>query len=113
MNNSKVIKDNLEELEEETTGEGNKPLLRQQEMELLEIIEAIENIKSSGYWKKLEEKVFSVELSKLQSLLCQEKDPTVMFRLQGQIVGVKKFDLEKMLSVRRNELALVRSSLIK
>lgn len=108
MNNSKIIKDNILEAPENID---NSAMLRQQEQELLEVIEAIEAIKSSNYWKVLESKVFSVELNTLQRLLCKEKDTTVMFRLQGQIVGVEKFTMDKMLSFKMNELLAIRNSL--
>ena len=36
-----------------------------------------------------------------------------MFRLQGQIIGVEKFIMDKMLTYKRNELLTVRNSLKK
>ena len=110
MNNSYIIKDNILEAPENID---NSPLLRKEEQELLEVIEAIESIRTSNYWKVLEEKVFSRELGILQRLLNKEKDPTTMFRLQGQIIGVEKFIMDKMLTYKRNELLTVRNSLKK
>ena len=66
MNNSYIIKDNILEAPENID---NSPLLRKEEQELLEVIEAIESIRTSNYWKVLEEKVFSRELGILQRLL--------------------------------------------
>ena len=107
MNNSFIIKDNILEAPENID---NSPLLRKEEQELLEVINAIDNIKQSNYWKVLEDKVFSWELSKLQRMLCKEKDPTVMFRLQGQITGVEKFTMDNLLTFKRNELLAIRNS---
>ena len=110
MNNSFIIKDNILEAPENID---NSPLLRKEEQELLEVINAIDNIKQSNYWKVLEDKVFNGELSKLQRMLCKEKDPTVMFSLQGQIAGVEKFTMDNLLTFKRNELLAIRSSLKK
>ena len=88
MNNSKIIKDNiLEEPKEEV----NVELLRKQESELLEIIEAMESIKSSNYWKLLEQKVWLPALEILQRNLNKEEDATKIYRLQGKIEWAEKF----------------------
>ena len=89
-----------------------KPQLRVRERELLEIIEAIRKVASSDYWKLLREKVFDGVVGSLHSRLIAEKNPTEMYRLQGQIVWAEKYsDLEKMTQAYENELKSVRSKL--
>ena len=90
MNNSKIIKDNVLE---EPKNEVNEELLRKQETELLEIIEAMESIKSSNYWKLLEQKVWLPALEILQRNLNKEEDATKIYRLQGKIEWAEKFVL--------------------
>jgi len=89
-----------------------KPLLREQSTELTEIIEALEAIKGSNYWKLLEEKVFTGVLESLQRKIRSEKDSAEIFRLQGQIVWAEKYcDLNKLSKTYRDMLTNVRKQL--
>ena len=109
MNNSKIIKDNILE---EPKNEVNEELLRQQEKELLEIIEAMESIKSSNYWKLLEQKVWLPALEILQRNLNKEEDATKIYRLQGKIEWAEKFVLlDKMAVQNRKILEGIRAKL--
>jgi hypothetical protein len=109
MNNSKIIKDNILEVEPPVE---NEELLRRQETELLEVIEAIESIKSSNYWKTIEKKVWLPTLAILQRNLNKEEDSTKIYRLQGKIEWVSKIaDLDKLAQVNRKILEGVRNSL--
>ena len=88
------------------------PQLRQRERELLEIIEAIRRVSSSEYWQLLKVKVFDGIVDSLHKRLIAEKNPTEMYRLQGQIVWAEKYsDLEKMTQAYENELKSVRAKL--
>jgi|SRR3990167_1243333 len=110
MNNSKIAIDNISLDMEETLD--IKPMLRQKETELTEIIEAIEHISGSDYWKILQNKVLNGVLENLQHRLRSEKNPTEIYRLQGQIVWAEKYtDLDKMTQAYRQELSNVRSKL--
>lgn len=105
MNNS------LLELEVETIVD-IAPQLRVRERELLEIIEAIRKVAASDYWNLLKVKVFDGVVGSLHKRLIAEKNPTEMYRLQGQIVWAEKYsDLEKMTQAYENELKSVRAKL--
>jgi hypothetical protein len=110
MNNSKIAIDNISIDFEEPLD--TKPMLRQKETELLEIIEAIEKIGASAYWKLLQDKVFNGVMEALQNRIRSEKNPTEIYRLQGQIVWAEKYsDLSKLAQAYRNELTLNRKRL--
>lgn len=89
-----------------------KPQLRARERELLEIIEAIRRVAGSDYWQLLKVKVFDGVVHSLHNRLIAEKNPTEMYRLQGQIVWAEKYsDLEKMTQAYENELKSLRNKL--
>lgn len=88
------------------------PHLRVRERELLEILDAIKRVSSSDYWQVLKNRVFDGVVSSLQKKLVAEKNPTEMYRLQGQIVWAEKYaDLTKISQVYENELKSVRAKL--
>lgn len=87
------------------------PALRSREMEVAAIIEAIESITASSFWKVLDSKVLTPELTKLQRRLRNEKNPTEIYRLQGKIEQAEKFNLPDQLQVYRHELQKIRSQL--
>ena len=88
------------------------PLLRHQLQDLTDIIEAIQHIASSNYWKVLKDKVFDGILESLKKKLSNEKDQIEIYRLQGQIAWADKYaDLDKLIEVYRKELQRVRSKL--
>lgn len=106
MNSSKIVIDNLEE-EVNTT-----PWLRQRQTELLQIIEAIDAIEASNYWKVLEKKVFEGVVESLYRRLRNEKDDKEIYRLQGQIVWSEKYsDLKKLAFVYKQELERIKKQL--
>lgn len=106
MNNANVIKDMFE---------GNEPdilaALREREATVLEIIDALQNIGGSSYWKILQQNVFEVDLSKAKRSLAKEKDTTEMFRLQGDIRTGEKLNLESLITKYRNELQAIRQKI--
>lgn len=107
MNNSQIANLNLEE--EQPID--RKPFLRQREIELVKLIEAIENVKSSNYWKILED-LFSRDVEKIRSELDDEKDTIKIFRLQGSIEWAKKYsDLSKLAERYREELINIRKQI--
>ncbi len=108
MNNSKFVIDNA--LTDEPKVDYS-PQLRQREQELVAIIEAIKHIKSSEYWKELQEKVFSKDLEKLTKRLRTERDNVEMFRLQGEVTWAEKYSLETLETQYRNELINLRNQL--
>lgn len=96
---------------EDEIRENVEPILRERVSQLTEIIEALEKIGSSSYWKVLQQNVFDVDLSKAKSRLAKENDTTEIFRLQGEIRWGEKFSLENMLLKYRNELLGIRKQL--
>lgn len=106
MNNSKIALDNV--LEESKVD--ISPSLRQKETEILAIIEALEHIGGSNYWKVLEQH-FNKDLALLQLQLEKEKNPTEIYRLQGQIKQAKKLDFVREVQVYRLDLERVRNQL--
>lgn len=108
MNNSQILMTSLTVTEEVDTA----PLLREKERELLQIIEALGSISASDYWKLLEEKVFNGVVDSLQAKLRSEKNPTEIYRLQGQIMWAEKYtDLTKVAQAYKNELTSIRNRL--
>jgi methionine salvage enolase-phosphatase E1 len=110
MNNSRIaIEDVSLELEEPFD---TQPILREQSTELLEIIEALDNITKSAYWKILQEKVWSGILTSLQRRINIEKDTQEIARLQGQIVWAEKYtDLNKLTQVYRTKLQNIKKQI--
>jgi hypothetical protein len=108
MNNSQIAIDNVSLSEEEVLD--TKPLLRQRETELIEIIEGLEHISSSRYWKVIE-RVFIKDFNSLQKQLRNEKNPTEIYRLQGRITQAEKTDLSILLQAARLELQNLRKNL--
>jgi len=88
-----------------------KPTLRKKETELLSLIEAIESLLASDYWKLLEEMEFGPTLQQLRSRLGREKDSIEIYRLQGQVERAEKSDLRGLLKLKRNELLSVKAQL--
>jgi hypothetical protein len=105
MNNALINK------EYEVASDENLPALREQVTRLTEVIEALQNIQGSSYWLVLKQHVFDVDLRKAKNRLVSEKDTTEIFRLQGEITWGNKFNLEKLLQSKRNELSAVRKKL--
>lgn len=87
------------------------PLLRERAEQLNDVIEALQNIASSSYWKVLQKYVFDVDLDKAKRSLAKEKDTTEMFRLQGEIRVGEKFSLENLAEKYRNELQTIRKQI--
>lgn len=108
MNNSKIAIDNA--LTDEPVVDVS-PQIRQRETELIEIIEAIKHIRSSDYWKLLQEQVFHKDLDRLTRQLRSERDTIEMYRLQGQVTWAEKYSLDNAEQMYRNELINLRKQL--
>ena len=112
MNNSKLI----ETLNDEEVLD-LKPMLRQKETELVEIIQALNNLASSPDWKVLQEKIFDgvVETLKRQRDVEVEKKPLngpIIHSLNGQLAWAKKYsNLAHLADIYKLELSNIRSKL--
>lgn len=108
MNNAKIALDSI--IDEPAVD--IRPQLRARETQLREIIEAISKVAASDYWHTLQTLVFDGVLEALQSRLTNEKNPTEMYRLQGQILWAKKYSkLADLVQAYENELTAVRAKL--
>src|SRR3990167_10692666 len=107
MNNSRITINSLE-MEEKID---LTPILNRMETELIEILEALEHINGSKYWKVLEQKILNKDFESLQKQLRNEKNPTEIYRLQGRLNQAEKLDLNKELQVRKLELKNLRSKI--
>lgn len=103
-NNSNIAKNSiaLEEKKDIT------PWLYEQETEFSVIIEALNNINSSSYWKVLCQKVFNNTADILQRKIEEEKDEKEIYRLQGRIAERKSLDLPKLIELYRTQLSKIR-----
>lgn len=91
--------------------EGQKdpsPLLLKRAEQLGDIIEALQNIAGSSYWKVLQKNVFDVDLDKARRSLVKEESTTEIFRLQGEVRLGERYSLEKLLEKYRNELQIIK-----
>ena len=68
-----------------------KPMLRSRQEEIVKIIEAINSISQSSYWKFLEEKVFAISLNSAINQICIEKEDRKVAILQGKIEILSKY----------------------
>lgn len=107
MNNSKIAIDSIE-LEQQAD---LQPTFRKQATELTAIIEALEKIQSSNYWKILEETVFMNEVETLKNQLAKEDNQISLYRLQGKIAQAQKYDLGKLIAEKRNQLTNLKQNL--
>lgn len=85
--------------------------LREQSVQLTELVEALQHIAGSSYWKVLKQQIFDVDLAKAKRRLQEASDTIEIFRLQGEIRWAKKFNLEKLLVDKRNELQAIRKKM--
>lgn len=87
MNNSKLIENSLEEEEPIDTA----PMLRSRQEKIFRIIEAIDSIAQSSYWKFLEGELFLASLNSAVNQICIEKDDRKVATLQGEIKVLSKY----------------------
>ncbi len=106
MNNARIVMEEISEAKENSA-----PYFRERAEQLTEIIEALQNIAGSSYWKVLRQYIFDVDLEKAKRLLAKEKDTTEIFRLQGEIRWGEKFLLENLITKYRNELEIIKTKL--
>ena len=108
MNNAKLIENNLAEEQQIDV----KPMLRKRQEEIAKIIEAIDAISQSNYWKFLEKEVFVPVLSSSVNQLCNEMDEKKMLRLQGKIEVLNRYvDFKRFSEAYRMELKKVEEQL--
>lgn len=105
MNNSQLIQDSFEQ-----EGEDVLQHMRERGSELTDLIEALSNISQSSYWTIIE-KELNRDLKSLVSRLEKEKETVEIFRLQGEIKNMRKYNLKKTLAVRRKELEVIKKKL--
>lgn len=105
MNNAYINK----EYEEVSTT--NLVNYREQATRLTEVIEALNNIQGSSFWLVLKQNVFDVEYAKAKRRLEIADDTTEIYRLQGELRLAKRYNLEKLIKAKRDELLAIRKKL--
>ena len=107
MNNSKLINTLSEEEPVDV-----KPMLRERQEKIAKIIEAIDTVAQSEYWKFIEMEVFRASLDSSVNQLCVEKDDKQVARLQGKIEVLSKYaDFKGFSEAYRLELDKIRQQL--
>lgn len=106
MNNARIIVEDVNQQEKDSSA-----IYRERLEQLTNIIEALQNVAESNYWKTLQKYVFNVDLSKAKRRLAKEKDTVEIFRLQGQIEWGDKLNLETLLNKYREELISIKKKL--
>lgn len=107
MNNAFALSQTLEE----EVPTDISPVLLRRAQDLADAIEAVHNIANSSYWKVLKQYVFDVDLEKARKSLAKEKDPTEMFRFQGEIRALERVSLERLLEKYQNELEITKKQI--
>lgn len=99
MNNSKIAMENIED----------EPIIdtepiRRHEQELHDLIQAVDNLRLSNYWKFIVEHRLNGELQNLINQLKYEREPITIYRLQGRIEQAEKLDFDRLSETLHNEL---------
>ena len=105
MNNAKIIEDMMPE------EKNPSPLLISRAEVLTDIIEALQNVAGSSYWKVLSKNVFDVERAKSKKRLEVESDTAEIFRLQGETRLGRRYHLDNLLIKYRNELQAIKKQI--
>lgn len=79
--------------------------------ELTKIIDALNHVAGSNYWKLLKQYVFDVDLEKAKNRLEREENEKEIYRLQGYIKYGNKFSLEALHKKYRDELLAIRGKI--
>lgn len=87
MNNAKLTETSLVEEQPIDTA----PMLRSRQEKIVSIIEAIDSIAQSSYWKFLEGELFLSSLNSAVNQICIEKDDRKVAQLQGKIEVLSKY----------------------
>lgn len=109
MNNSKIALDSVRLDMDETVD--LQPTYRTQATQLSTIVEALEKVSESSFWNVLNKEIFSADLVNLRSRLGKEKDTAEIFRLQGEIARCEKYDINKLLLEKRNQLTNLKNKI--
>lgn len=108
MNNSKLIENTLTEEPEVDI----KPMLRSRQEEIVKIIEAIDSICQSNYWKFLERELFQPILNSSVNQICIESNDRKVAILQGKIEILSKYaDFKQFSEAYRMELKKIEQQL--
>ena len=108
MNNAKLIENTLEEEQPADIA----PMLMARKEEIAKIIEAIDAISHSEYWKLLERTVFQDSLNAAVNQICIEKEDRKVAYLQGKIEVLSKYaDFKRFSEAYRMELEKIKKQL--
>jgi hypothetical protein len=116
MNNSFIALDNLEPIDKPQEID-RSPWLRQKEVELIKIIEALQRVNVSEDWSTLKSHIFEGVVEKLEKDMLDEAkkdspDLSKLASLKGQFVWAKKYsDLDSLAQAFKVELQGIRQTL--
>ena len=107
MNNSQLTNNSLSEEQPADI----KPMLRARQEEIAKIIEAVDSVSQSNYWKVIEG-VFQASLNNAVNQICTEKDNQKRDYLQGKIEVLSKYaDFKSFSEAYRLELKNIEQQL--
>lgn len=110
MNNSLVLESDEKEVD-------TKPQLRERESELVNQIQALDEVNQSEAWKVLEGSIFGPLVETLEKRIKTEVekvkiDEAELYRLQGQKAWAKKYaDLSRLSEILKTELKAIKQRL--
>lgn len=92
-------------------------LLRERESTLIRIIEAIENIAQLPEWSTLKTLIFDSRIEHLEKQLKSESEQNKLnesevYRLQGRLFEARKYNLETLQKMYRDELTNIKKLII-
>lgn len=102
MNNSKIAKENLEEVKDNRLS-----FLQNQQGEFAQLVEAINRVESNEDWQKLRKLLLDDVVTKLEKELKSEAEKSPLneikiYRLQGQLEWARKYtDLKKLADYKK------------
>lgn len=112
MNNSQIVQENLEEIEDNRLS-----FLQKKQGELVQLIEAINRVESNEDWKKLRQLLFADVIPNLEKNLKSEGERKKLnlpeiYRIQGQLECARKYlDLGKTVEWKKIELESIKNQI--
>lgn len=102
---------------DETLTEESKKILREKQIELIKLIEALAKLDKSEEWNTLRELTFDRSLDLIKRQLLQEAlkpdlDLSKLYNLQGQWAWANQYsDIDRTISTLKNQLAEIKKKL--
>ena len=110
MNNSKIVYEGSGE-------DGRVPFLQKQQGELVQVVEAINQVETSEGWQKLKKLLLDGTVANLEKQLASKAskdqiDLPAMYRLQGELKWARRYsDLKKLSEDKRQQIENVKNQI--